>query len=88
VLRFANQADFDPPHPTEIGILLGIDSKMAWTHWKHFQVDGLSDALIRWPSILTAEQLDQVSEFAMDGFYSRQPVGMFYSFSKHNRHQP
>jgi hypothetical protein len=38
---------------------------MGWTHWKHFRLHRLSDALVGRPSILTDEQLDQVIEFAM-----------------------
>jgi hypothetical protein len=58
----------------KIGILLGIDSKTALTHWKHFQLLAPLDAATDRPSILTNEQHDQVIEFAVAQFYSMQPV--------------
>jgi hypothetical protein len=59
------------PIPTSykrIGILLGIDSTTTWMHWKQCLLYGLSDLLSGRPSIPSDEQLDHVTEFAVEEF--------------------
>jgi hypothetical protein len=73
-LHGADQSNFISHIVQKTGILLGIDSKTVWTYWKGFQLHGLSDAPTGQPSILTDEQLDRVTEFAVKQLYYMQPV--------------
>jgi hypothetical protein len=57
-----------------IGQLLGIDRKTVWHHWTHFKAHGLDDSPPGRPAILGDDQLGQVVGFALEQFYSMQPI--------------